>query len=237
MLGWRAKIGALLVAPDTTPEHEFPEMLPEGVSIHFTRMWFPGTVDEASLAGLSDEAEGACKMLAVLKPDVVCFCCTIGSFMKGDAYDQQMIQKMESAVGSKATTTATAIRNALKILDMKRVAIATPYTDDINDIVKKFFDEHGFTVTNIKGLGIGQDSDIGRLRPEDAYQVAKSVDSSENDGVFISCTNFRTIEILDILERDLGKPVITSNQATIWDALRKAGLHERISGFGKLLTC
>ena len=236
MLDWTAKIGALIVAPDTTPEREFPKMIPPGVSVHFARMWFAGKVDEISLTRLFDEAEGASKMLATLKPDVVCFCSTAGSFIKGAEYDQQVIKRIESAVRSRATTTATAVSRALEVLGIKRVAIATPYVEEVNRFARGFFEDQGYEVTNIRGLGIVEDTDIGRLQPEVAYQVARSVDSPQTDGVFISCTNFRTIEILDKLENDLGKPVISSNQATIWDALRKAGVDESISGFGELLT-
>jgi maleate isomerase len=235
MYGWRAKIGALLVAPDTTPEYEFIKMVPDGVSVHFSRMWFSGEVNAETLARLADEAEGASKMLAPLKPDVVCFCCTSGSFVKGVGYDEEIIQRIEHKVDSRATTTSTAVCKALEKLKLKKIAIATPYTNHINGIAKKFFEDHGYDVLNISGLGISDDLDIGRLQPGAAYQVAKSVDSSEAEGIFISCTNFRTIEILEKLEHDLGKPVISSNQATVWDALRRVGVREAINGFGKLL--
>jgi maleate cis-trans isomerase len=75
---------------------------------------------------------------------------------------------------------------------------------------------------------------IGRLCPEDAYKIAKEVDSKANDAVFISCTNFRTIEIIELLEKEIGKPVITSNQATMWHALRKLGISDNLHGYGML---
>jgi maleate isomerase len=226
----------LLVAPDTTPEVEFVRMIPEGVSVHFSRMWFPGAVNPENLRRLADEAEKASDLLAPLKPNVLCFCCTSGSFLGGVGYDAQIVKRLESRTGTRVTTTSTAVNNALQALNVKRIAIATPYTEEINKIAEKYFQDSGFEVTRIKGLGIVEDVDIGKLTPEAAYMLGKSVDNQRAECIFISCTNFRTAEIIEDLEQDIGKPVVSSNQATIWDALRKVGVRESVKGFGQLMT-
>jgi len=233
-LVWRARIGALLVAPDTVPEIEFIRMVPKGVSVHFTRMRFEGAVNVETLSRLADEAEKAAKLLAEMKPDVIAFCCTSGSFIKGVGYDKEIIAKIERVANTKATTTTTAVVNALNRLKVKKLSIATPYIDEVNVACKKFFEELGFEVLDIKGLGIRDDLEIGRQTPETIYRLAKSVDKEEADCVFISCTNLNTIDIIQPLEYDLCKPVITSNQATMWECLRLVGVKEPLENLGAL---
>jgi len=230
------KIGALIVAPDTTPELEFPKFVPEGVSVHFTRMQFPGSVDIESLEKLAYEGEEACKLLAPLKVDVVAFCCTSGSFIKGVGYDEEIANKIKEKIpGATAITTTTAVVNALQDLGVNRIGIATPYTDDLNKVAKTFFEKMGFKVLNLEGLNILDDLEIGRQPPQVAYELAKKTDTPEIEGIFISCTNLRTAEILEKLELELHKPVISSNQATIWYALQKANVQKPVYGFGSLL--
>ncbi|MBS7635542.1 maleate cis-trans isomerase, partial [Candidatus Bathyarchaeota archaeon] len=106
-----------------------------------------------------------------------------------------------------------------------------PYPEEINIKEKEFLEGNGFKVTRIEGLP--SPMGISIHRPEEAYRLARKVDSEENDGIFISCTNFRTLEIIEIL--DTGKPVVTSNQATFWKALRMIGVRAKIQGFGRLL--
>jgi len=236
-LTWRARIGALLVAPDTTPEIEFIKMVPKGVSVHFTRMRFEGAVNVETLSRLANEAESAARLLAELKPDVIAFCCTSGSFVKGVGYDKEIIDKIERATGTRATTTTTAVVNALKTLKVEKLSIATPYIDEVNVACKKFFEGLGFEVLDIKGLGIRDDLEIGKQSSETIYRLAKSVDKQDADCIFISCTNLNTIDIIQPLEYDLCKPVITSNQATMWECLKMAGVKEPLENLGALFKC
>lgn len=98
-------------------------------------------------------------------------------------------------------------------------AVTTPFPNEVDARAKRFLEGNGFTVTNMKGLGITDSLAIGKMPPQVPYDLAREVDSDECDGIFISCTNFPTAEIIESLERDLGKPVVTSNQATLWACL------------------
>jgi maleate isomerase len=98
-----------------------------------------------------------------------------------------------------------------------------------------FFEEKGFEVLEIKGLGITEAFKIGLEIPDNTYRFVKSLDASSVDAIFISCTNYRTIDIIGRLEEDFKKPVVSSNQATFWAALRTIGCGESIHGFGELL--
>lgn len=237
MYGWRARIGLLVVASDATCESELHKIAPEGVSIHTSRMTFPGTVTAETVGKLMDEAEKAAELLIPAVVNVIAFCCTSGSFIKGAGWDREIIKKIERRFpGVVVTTTSTAVLEAFRTLGIKKVAVATPYIDEINRALMKFLEMEEFDVVNIKGLQILEDSETNRQSPEVAYNLARKVNLPESDGIFISCTSFRTFEIIETLEHDLRKPVVTSNQATIWDALRKAGVHGPIEGYGKLLT-
>lgn len=107
---------------------------------------------------------------------------------------------------------------------MESIALATPYIEELNELEVNFLEESNYEVVGIHGLGCQTDEEICTHHPETAYQQARNINCENADGIFISCTGYRTFEIVDQLERDLGKPVVTSNQATLWDALRTIGV-------------
>jgi maleate isomerase len=168
--------------------------------------------------------------------DVIVFACTTGSLVHGLGWDRELIARIERASGRPATTTTTAVLEALRAVGATSLAIATPYIDELNRIERAFFTESGFRVVEIAGLGCATDAEIGRLDPEDAVALAERVDTPAADAVFISCTNFHCLPVLDSLERHLGKPVVTSNQAGAWAALRRIGIEDAKAGYGRLLS-
>lgn len=237
MYGWRARIGILVVASDVTCESELYRVVPEGVSIHTSRMTFPGAVTVETCGKLASEAERAAELLIPASVNTIAFCCTSGSFIKGAGWDKEIIEDIEARFpGVTVTTTSTAVLAAFEELNVKKIAVATPYIDEVNAALKNFFESVGILVLDIEGLGIRDDQEVNNLSPETAYRLAKEVNIPEADAIFISCTSVRTIEIIEALENDLGKLVVSSNQATIWDALRKSKIRESIKGYGRLLA-
>ncbi|MFQ5763143.1 MAG: maleate cis-trans isomerase [Candidatus Bathyarchaeia archaeon] len=237
MYGWRSKIGILVVASDTTCEAELHKAAPEGISIHSSRMEFPGAVTVESVGKLADYAEKAAELLIPAGVNVIAFCCTSGSFIKGAGWDLEIINKLEKRFPNiKATTTSTAVLNALRTLNIGKVAVATPYLEEVNKSLKSFLEKEKFNVRRIKGLQIKEDLETNALPAEKTYQLAKSLAQADADGILISCTSLRTFDIIGTIERDLGMPVVTSNQATLWDVLRKAEIRGPLHGYGQLLT-
>lgn len=245
MYGWKGRIGLLIPSRNTTIEPEFNRMAPEGVSIHAARMFLKEN-SPAALIKMEKEIDPAVSLIMAVNPDVIIFGDTSGSFIKGLGYDQKLIQRINRLTKTKAMTTSTAVIEALKLLDIRKVAMATPYTDEINEREKRFIEAHGIRVTRTAGLGYYKPlksyplalkpvSGMGLLDPSVAYKLAQDVNSREAEGIFISCTNFRTIEIIEALEKNLGKAVVTSNQASMAMALRLMGIREKIIGFGSLL--
>lgn len=245
MYGWKGRIGLLIPQRNITMEPECNQIAPEGVSIYATRLFLKET-SPAALMEMEEEIYRAAPLIAGVNPDVVIVACTSGSLIKGFAYDQKLIEKITSITGCPTTTTSTAVIEALKLLKVTGVAVATPYTDEVNQREREFIEAYGIRVTQIKGLGYSKPvteypltskplSGHGLLHPSVAYKLAKDVDTPDSDGIFISCTGFRTIEIIEALEENTGKPVVTSNQASMAMALRMMNIREKIRGFGSLL--
>ncbi len=141
---------------------------------------------------------------------------------------------MEDVTGVPATTTTTAVLRALECLNVSRIAMATPYLDDVSQLEVDFFHKLGIEVTNWKGGGIVETADIQECSPDISYQRAKEVDNDRAEAIFISCTGFRSIENIAKLENELGKPVISANQATFADSLRILGINDVKEGYGSL---
>lgn len=234
--GSRAGIGLIMPAPGYALEQECHMMAPEGVAVASTRIPLEKATPEF-LIKLADYVEEAAKLLATSEPDVIALGCTSGSFIKGVGYDKAVIERIEKATNITGLTTSTAVLSALEKLKAKKVAVATPYIDEVNKQEKIFFEGNGFDVVSIEGLQLGRTSakDMPCVEPETMYELAKKVYRPECDVVFISCTGLGVISIIEKLENELGKPVVTSNQATFWAALRIAKVSDPIQGYGRLL--
>jgi len=240
-LGWRARIGLIVPSVSITCETEFHRLVPNGVTVHSARMYLKETTPE-SLARMLEDVERAAKMLADVAPHVIAFACTSGSFFEGIKGNERLIKLIESASGVPAATTSSAMAEALRALGIKKVALATPYLDEINARERSFLEENGFDVVNVKGLQLAaparrdQPTDIEMQSPSSVYELAESANTDEADGIFISCAGLRALEVAENLERDLGKPVATSNMSLIWYVLRRR-LHitDPIEGYGRLL--
>ncbi len=234
MYGWRGRIGVIIPSSNTTMECELWKMAPDGVSVHAARMKLVEVTPEA-LREMASEALEAAVKLATAGVDVIIYGCTTGSLLEGPEWENRLTEQLERETGIKVVTTARAVVDALRALKARRIVVATPYIDELNARERKFLEEHGFEVLRIEGLGIKPNLEIGRQPPEIAYMLARRIFAPEADAVFISCTNFRSLEVIEVLEENLGRPVISSNTASMWAALRAIGVREPIKGAGTLL--
>ncbi|MCH8809416.1 MAG: aspartate/glutamate racemase family protein [Proteobacteria bacterium] len=233
MYGRRGRIGLMVPTGNSVMEPEFHRMAPEGVSVHANRVYLKNVTPEA-LEGMAEHAAASARGLASIRIGVLAFGCTSGSFIGGKGYDEKLVRIMEQATGIPATTTTTAVLRALRLFGVRRIALATPYTDEVTGLEARFLADHGFEVTRAQGGGLVEVADMQECEPEVAYARAREVDDDRAEAVFISCTGFRGIEVIEKLEAELGKPVISSNQATFADCLRVLGLRRVQPGFGSL---
>jgi len=235
MYGERGKIGLIVPSANTVMEPEFSKMAPAGIATFATRM-FLKEVKVETLAKMAEEVDRAVRELSTAQVDVLVFGCTSGSLLKGPEWDKQIVSRMKKASRIPSITTSGAVIKALEAIGARRIAVATPYLDELNIRVKQFLEQYSFEITATRGLGISEAVEIGNQYPKTAYDLAKRVYRPGTDTVFISCTDFRTIEIIEKLEKELRINVITSNQASFWCALKTVKYPGRIKGYGKLLA-
>jgi maleate isomerase len=234
LYGWRARIGLIVPSSNTTMEPEFSKIMPEGVSVHTARLKLVN-VDAESLRKMAERSVEAAEDLATAEVDLIVYGCTTGSLLEGSRWEEELRLRIEKATGITVITTAQAVVKSLKALGARKVSVATPYIEELNEREKRFLEENGFKVIKIKGLGIVKNTEIGKQPPWVAYRLALEVArDSDADVLFISCTNFRTLEVINYLEETLQIPVISSNTSTAWLALRTLGIRDSIN-YGKLL--
>jgi len=235
--GWKAQIGLILPSPNVLSEPEFNIMKPEGVSVHVARVLLVRKENEHPAEGLkrmADYTEEAARLLATADVDIITYGCTSGSFVKGVGFDQEIISRIEEVAKIPATTTSTAMLRAFRTLGVNKIALATPYREEINILEKDFLEANGIKVLNMKGLGLMGLQLNRQLRAETMHHLAYEVNTSEAEAVYISCMASPTITIIKELEENLCKYVFSSNIVTMWDVLRRLGINEKIQGFGKL---
>lgn len=235
--GSRARIGAIYMSSSTVMEPEFTAMAPDGVSIHTTRLHLPdATVKGLSLMMEGDGVEACTRELARAPLQVILFCGTSASFLKGMGWDRKVQDRMDGvANGIPTTTTSTAMLKALRILGIERLSLVTPYIDEVTDRGRVFLEQNGFTVLNSDGMGIVEDQGIGAVTSQQLFDFARDHIRPEAEGVFISCTNLRTIGAIGPLEDAFGVPVVSALQVSFWDCLRIAGVPTKeVTGFGRL---
>jgi maleate isomerase len=239
MEGRKTRIGVIYPS-DGIQDDEFWRCVPPSVTVHVTRATSTLNLARAKeyAEAQIDIAEGpyieeAARTFTLIQPACVAYACTAVSFAKGPGYDEAICRRIEAACGSPATTTTTAAVQALRALKVERVAVAAPYIGAVCARLRRFLAESGFDVVSLENLNL-KGMAITEVTPEEVYQLGKRADRAEAEGLFISCTNLRTVEVVDGLERDLGKPVVSANPATMWHALRLAGLQPQLEGLGRL---
>lgn len=239
MYGERGRIGLITLATDTGVLPEYQRLMPEGVQVYPAPITLPrGEVTPESLAEMlaNDELEQAAAKLAWAGVQVIVFACTSGSLVHGLGWDSKLIERMTGATSITSTTTTTTVIEALHAVGATKLVIATPYLPELNEIERQFFEASGFSVLAIDGLSCANDPEIGRLGPDDAKRLVAKIDKPEADATFISCTNWHVAEAVPEMERIYGKPVITSNLAGAWAALRAIGIEEAALDQGLLFS-
>lgn len=219
-----AGVGLLTTSGNTTSVGEWRSVLPDGVALHRVRMAHP--TDETDRAAKREDVERCCAALPGGEVDVVVYGCTVGSCYREDSAGF-LEGVLESAVPATAVTTATAVVDALDALGAEAVAVSTPYTERKTAAIGRFLRESGLEVANIDDAG---------NRLETVHEEGLAVDVEAADAVFVSCMNHPTFDAVEGLEAALGKPVVTSNQATLWAALRAAGVETAGVELGRLFS-
>lgn len=233
--GERGRIGVIVPSNGWTPDHEWPRMLPKGVSHMVTRIPLRATTPE-ELARMGEFAADAAELLGTAKIDVLCYGCTVETMRKGFDYDRAVQKRLQEASGTTCITMTGAVMAALNSFNARKIAIITPYVDELNELEVKFFHDIGMEVLYMKGMNIANTIEIARIPPRVVIEFGLEAlnQAADADALLISCGNLRSIEAIPEIERITGKPVISSNQALIWCAIRTAGVEDTNIGIGSL---
>ncbi len=228
------RIGLIIPASNRLAEPQFHTYAPVNVGVHFSRLRMTGKWRKP-LAELKRPLAETAQTLSDTKPNLIVFHCTANSMENGLAHEAAIVEIVQSASGCETITTAQAITAALNQLAIKKLVLISPYVKQTNEHEVRYLSECGFNVVHEYGLGLDSDGYIA-VTPQEWINVTRENVRPDADGYLLSCTNTRTIEAIDELERQLGKPVITSNQATLWLCLKKLGVPYSNKKLGKLLA-
>ncbi len=214
----------VIVPYDFALDRELWRWVPEDVSLHLTRMPYapmPSTVEMAVHISDPELVAQGVSDVRVVSPLVTAYSCTSGSFIGGVAGEAAMRAAMVDAGARAAVTTSGALLSALHHLDVHRIATATPYIAELTVGLSDYLAEAGVEVVASTGLGLT--TDIWLVPYEVTAGLVRDIDTPDAQAVFVSCTNLPTYDVITTLERELGKPVLTANQVTMWSALDAIG--------------
>ena len=229
----RARLGFILMSTDFAGESDFFNMAPKGVGIHITRLKTDDyTTNETLSRHIDFMADAASRIQPDAKPKVVSYSCTSGSIIIGENKVMKGIKK--GAPYAIPMTLVTGVVDALRELNVKKIVIGTPYLDEINTLEANFFIKKGFEILNIQGLNLSTGTSFGKVSPNYWKKFALEIDDSKADAIFLSCGGIQSLEVIEEVENITKKPLVTSNQAQMWSCLRRAGIKDKISGFGKI---
>ncbi len=235
----RKRIGLMVPSTNTTCEADFQMAVPRSVTVHGQRLWLTneGTGDDV-FEKMNAEIEAGARYLATAKVDVIVYGCTTGSFFKGPGWDREMCDLIRRAAGVPAVATSPSVVEALRTFGARRISVATPYPDWNNQRLRAYLEAHGFEVLNVEGeprAAASGNQGINDQDPESVVEFASRACRPDVDALLCSCTAWRSVEAVAEIEARIGKPVVSSNQSTIWASLRVLGVTEPVKGFGSLL--
>ncbi|OXR48087.1 hypothetical protein PuT2_14605 [Pusillimonas sp. T2] len=232
--GTRARIGVVLPSGNRAAEPQFSAMVPEGVSLHWTRLGLVGTT-EADLLAMVSDVESAARLLKDVDPQLLLFHCTAVSTYSV-ALEAEVVSRLESTSGCKVVATSQAITSALRALGVSRLVMISPYPEHINLRESGFLRDAGFDIVGLKSIECANVEEMMAISSERWQSFAEDSRIEEADGYLLSCTAVQTAEVVEALEASLGKPVITSNTAALWHCLRTLDVNDPIYGYGRLLS-
>lgn len=237
----RARFGVLVPFTNSNLEPDMTMMRPDGVSFHVARLGgydADEIPDETQMQHLgSSDLDDTLQLLTGVKPDVVFYGCTSATLTHGPAFDQELAARIKSLSGAATVTAAGALVHALNTVQATRIGFASPYVPAINDLAVSFLADRGIETVCRSEVPDTLDNDgQGALQPEAVYDLGLAADHPDAEALVLSCTDMRSLEVIPDLEAATGKPVISSNQAMVFQALHLLAWPDRLRGFGGLLA-
>lgn len=228
-------IGLVALATDHVCELDLRRIIPQDrLPLYVGRIGFAPEITVETLGAMRDGITAAASLiLAGGRLDVLAYGCTSGTMVIGE---EEVFARLRAArPGIACTSPPTAALAALQALGLRRIAVLTPYTEGVNHRVVDYFAARGLDIAAFGAFNKESDAEIAAIAPASIVAAAQALDAPGIEGVFLSCTGLRGVAVVEEIEARLGKPVVTSNQAMAWHAMRLAGHNEPVAGFGRLL--
>lgn len=222
--GQHGRIGLIVPANNSVIEPEFWSMLPPEVAIYATRIRAKGDLTPTAVRAMEGDVADAVAAIAATQVDVIAYCDMVTTFIMETDWNEHAVERIRTDAGIPAFSAWTAMRDALAHIGARRIAIGTPYPQSIHVLVPPFFAERGLTVVShatLDILAMREVPAVGRSRLEG---LIRSLDLRGCDALVLLATDLPTFECLDALERELGVPILSSNQTLLWRALKFLGL-------------
>jgi maleate isomerase len=232
-IGPRLRIGMMIPSVNFVADPQIQAMLPAGVQLHTTRMKLVGSSDE-EMHAMVKEVDQCAQLLADADPQRILFHCTAASTISVDM-GPKICRRITDLTGIPATDTAAAIVAAFQALGVRKIVMVTPYPHNVNAHEVEYFGHFGIEVLREHGLGLFGGREFARIPPDEWYRLVMENRHEDADAYFISCAQVRAAEVIETLEGELKRPVVTSNNAVAWRCLRQSGIADQVSGFGRLL--
>jgi maleate isomerase len=228
-------IGLVALATDHVCELDLRRIIPQDrLPLYVGRIGFAPEITVGTLGAMRDGITAAASLiLAGGRLDVLAYGCTSGTMVIGE--DEVFARLRAARPGIACTSPPTAALAALQALGLRRIAVLTPYTEGVNHRVVEYFTARGLDIAAFGAFNKESDAEIATIAPASIVATAQALDAPDIEGIFLSCTGLRGAAVANELEARLGKPVVTSNQAMAWHAMRLAGHNEPVAGFGRLL--
>jgi len=220
------RVGLIVPSTNTVMEPDLYRHLPPGTTVHTSRMLLEGSVTiEAEELMLDVYLPECARQIGTLMPDVVVFGCTSAGALRGPAYEQELAGEISKATGAPTITIMGAVVDELTRLDVKSVAVLTPYSEEINGTIKESLEASGFTVPHINGMDVKGAFNIAAVSPEEIVDyVRQELEGVDSDCLFVSCANLKSVDVLEDIRQVAGRPVVTSNQAVLEGVKRTIGV-------------
>lgn len=229
------RLGLVVPSSNTVMEVDFYTHIPKDVTLHVSRMYMKSNkIDEQER--MLDDFPNALQKLATVEPNISIFGCTAGGVIRGKDQGKELEKQIEQICSCKALTVSGSVSTLLHEKNAKKIVLLTPYPDNLNELMVVWLESEGFEVKLAKGMGIVYNLSIGRVKPSEIVEFTlkalndKGLINGKNagkftldnvDAIFLSCTNLRAWETIDILKDKVDSMFITSNQATFICALRE----------------
>tara|TARA_B100000767_G_scaffold114479_1_gene109200 strand:+ start:2195 stop:2935 length:741 start_codon:yes stop_codon:yes gene_type:complete len=220
------RLGVLVPFTNTNLESDLIGMSPPKCSLHFQRFggYDPDAIpDSNQMIQLGEfDLSHDLKMIAGARPDTILYACTSATLTHGTSFDRDLAFKIKADFGASVFTAAGSLVSGLNALNIERIGFSSPYVGNVNEKAVTFFEMSGFEV--VSRADIGRDLGCygqGALTPEEVYELAVQADDPNAQAIVLSCTDMRSVEVIEKIEKDLGKPVLTSNQAMMFCIYKK----------------